>query len=129
MVSINIRLNTYIGARHNSAVSVSASNLVCIKEVAIRTTFCIVEIINCTCSLVIDIQCTRCKNAFKKRLKRIVCQNNSAKIHSEKILTVCDAVYFRLCINLMLITPPVTAEGYDGSHNPGYAEYCLSLVG
>ena len=39
-----------------------------------------------------------------------MCQNNSAKIYSEKILTVCNAVYFRLCIDLMHITQPVTAE-------------------
>ena len=43
---------------------------------------------------------------------------------SKKILTVCNAVYFRLCIDLMHITPPVTAEGIDGSHHPRYAE-CL----
>ena len=35
---------------------------------------------------------------------------------------VCNAVYFRLCIDLMHILPPVTAEGYDGSHHPRYAE-------
>ena len=35
---------------------------------------------------------------------------------------VCNAVYFRLCIDLMHITPPVTAEGYNGSHHPRYAE-------
>ena len=49
-------------------------------------------------------------------------QNNSTKIYSEKILTrVCNAVYFRLCIYLMHITPQVTAEGFDGSHHPRYA--------
>ena len=31
----------------------------------------------------------------------------------KKILTVCNAVYFRLKIELMHITPPDTAEGYD----------------
>ena len=35
---------------------------------------------------------------------------------------VCNAVYFRLCIYLMHITPPVTAEGYDAAHHPRYAE-------
>ena len=40
----------------------------------------------------------------------------------KKILTVCNAVYFRLCIDLMHITPPVTAEGFDGSHHPRCAE-------
>ena len=48
--------------RHNSADSIPTPNLVCIKEVAIRTTFShminIAEIIYNTCSLVIDIQCT-----------------------------------------------------------------------
>ena len=33
-----------------------------------------------------------------------MCQSNSAKIYSEKILTgVCDAVYFRLCIDLIIL--------------------------
>ena len=40
----------------------------------------------------------------------------------KKILTVCNAVYFRLCIDLMHITPPVTADGFDGSHHPRCAE-------
>ena len=54
-------------------------------------------------------------------------QNNSAKIYSEKILTVYTAVYFQLCIDLMHITPPVTANGFDGSHHPRYAEWFLRL--
>ena len=45
-------------------------------------------------------------------------------MYSEKIITVCNAVYFRLCIDLMHIPPPVTAEGFDGSHHPRFAE-CL----
>ena len=56
--------------RHNSVDSVPTSNLVCIKKVAIRTTFShminIFGINYYTCSLVIDIQCTRYKNIFKK---------------------------------------------------------------
>ena len=41
-----------------------------------------------------------------------LCQNNSAKIYSEKTLTgVSNVVYFRLCIILMHITPPVIAMG------------------
>ena len=48
-----------------------------------------------------DIQCDRCKNAFNKRLQLIVCQNNSAEIYPEKIVTVCDAVYFIDLINLL----------------------------
>ena len=63
------------------------------------------------------------KNVFNKRFSRTVYQNNSAKINSEKILIVCTAVYFRLCIDLMHITPPVTAEGFDGSYHPRYAEW------
>ena len=42
------------------------------------------RIIHYTCSLIIDIQCNRFKNAFIKRFLRIVCKNNSAKINSEK---------------------------------------------
>ena len=53
--------------RHNSADSVPTSNLVCIKEVAIRTTFCIAGIIYYTYNLVNDTQCTRYKNAFNTR--------------------------------------------------------------
>ena len=49
--------------------------------------------------------------------------NNFVKIYSEKIITVCNAVYFRLCIDLMHITPPVIAQGFDGSHHPRYAEW------
>ena len=37
---------------------------------------------------------------------------------------VCNAVYFRLCIDLMHITPTVKAEA-DGSHYPRYAELNL----
>ena len=52
-------------------------------------------------------------------------QNNSAKIYSE----VCNAVHFRLCIDLMHnITPPVTAEGFDGSHHPRYADCSLNSI-
>ena len=61
--------------RHNSADSVPTSNLVCIKEVAIRATFCIAGIIYYTCNLITNIQCTRYKYAFNKRFKRIVCQD------------------------------------------------------
>ena len=47
--------------RHNSADSVPTSNLVCIKEVAIRITFCIAGIIYYICNLGTDIQCTLTK--------------------------------------------------------------------
>ena len=57
-----------------------------------------------------------------------MCQNKSAKIYSKKkIITVCNAVYFRLCINLMHFLPPVTADGWDGSHHPRYAEWASIL--
>ena len=39
----------------------------------------------------------------------------------QKKLTECNAVYFRLCIDLMHIVT-VTAERFDGSHYPTYAE-------
>ena len=103
-----------------------------IKAVTIRTTFShminIAGIIYYTCSSFIDIHCTRYNNAFNKRFKRIVCEKNG-KIYSEKILTgVCNAVYFRFCIDLIHITPPVTAGGFDGSHHPRYAECFTSRI-
>ena len=30
-----------------------------------------------------------------------------------------------ICIDLMQITPPLTAEGLDGSHHPRYAEWYI----
>ena len=44
----------------------------------------------------------------------------------KEIITVCNAVYFRLCIDLMHILPPVTAEGFDGSHQTRFAE-CVKV--
>ena len=41
---------------------------------------------------------------------------------------LCNAVYFRLCIDLMHILPPVTAEGFDGSHHPRCVEWLLSVT-
>ena len=71
---------TLTGTRHSSADSVPTSNLVCIKEVAVRTNLSqmnnIAGIIYYTCSLVLDIQCTRYKNAPKKRFRRIAFRNN-----------------------------------------------------
>ena len=43
----------------------------------------------------------------------------------KKIIIACTPVYFRLCIDLMHILPPVTAEGFDGSHHPRFAECVL----
>ena len=99
--------------RHNSADFIPTSNLVCITEVAIRTTLCIAGIIYYTCNLVTNSQCTHSKNAFNKRFYQIVFQNKSAKNYSKEIIRVCNAVYFRLCIDLMHILPPVAAEGFD----------------
>ena len=55
---------------HNSADSVSTSNIVCVKEVATRSTFYIAGIMFYTCNLVTDIQCTRYKNTFNKRASK-----------------------------------------------------------
>ena len=60
-------LYVYFDTHHNLADSEPTSNLVCIKGVAIRTTFCMAGIIYYTCDLVTDIPCTRYKNAFNKR--------------------------------------------------------------
>ena len=118
-----VSLRYFYDHRHNSADSIPTSNLVCIKEFAIKTTFCIAGIIYYTCNLVTDIQCTHYKNAFNKRFFNELCVKiNLLRSVPKKIITVCNAVYFRLCINLMHILPPVTAEGFDGSHHPRFAE-------
>ena len=57
-------------------------------------------------------------NLFNKLCVKITVLRSILK----KIVTACNAVYFRLCIDLMHITPPVTAKGYDGSHHLRYAE-------
>ena len=62
----------------------------------------IAGIIYYTCSLVIDIQCTCYNNAFNKRFLQIVCQNKIYSEKNSKALAVCNAVYFRLCIDLIL---------------------------
>ena len=54
--------------RHNSADSVPISNLVCVKEVATRTTFYCWNNIYNTCSLFTHIQCTIYRNAFQRTL-------------------------------------------------------------
>ena len=48
-------------------------------------------------------------------------------IKTKKIITVRNAVYFRLCINLVHILPPVTAEELDGSHHPNDHEKVVPL--
>ena len=42
-------------------------------------------------------------------------------------VTVCNAIYFRLCIDLMHITEPVADVGHDSSHHPRYTEcdFCM----
>ena len=50
------------------------------------------------------------------------------KLYSENIITVCYVVYFRLCNDLMHITSPVTAEGFNGSHHPKYAEWVAKYI-
>ena len=71
----------------------------------------IVQIIYYTksCSLVIDIQYTR----FNESCVKITLLRSKKKI----LTGICNAVYFRLCIDLMHITLPVTAEGCDCSHH------------
>ena len=101
--------------RHNSADSVPTSNLVCVKEGAVRNTFShiinIDGIIYYTCSLDIDNQCTGYKNAFKNIFKELCVKITLLRYIPEKILTVRNAVYSRLYIDPIHITPPVTAEG------------------
>ena len=88
----------------SKSLSSDTSNLVCVKEVAIKSTFShminIAGIIYDTCSVVIDIQCTPCKTFL----------TNCVSIFF-LITGVCNPFYFRLCIDLMHINPPVTAEG------------------
>ena len=47
---------------------------------------------------------------------------------TKNLTKVCNVVYFRLCIDLMNITPPFTAEGYDGSLHPRYAEWIKGVT-
>ena len=74
--------------RHNSANSAPTSNLVCIKEVAIRTIFRdiinIAGIIYYTCSLDIDIQCTRYKNALNNVFNELCVKINLLRSIPEK---------------------------------------------
>ena len=64
-------------------------------------------------------------NIFNELRVKITATN-----YSEKNLTgVCNPMYFWLCIDLMHITPPVTAEGFDGSHHPRYAECTKEVAG
>ena len=36
---------------------------------------------------------------------------------------------FRSCIDLMHISPPVTAEGFDGSHHPRFTQCQSTSIG
>ena len=62
-------LTRFSGVTHSSQLGRfrTTSNLVCITEVAIRTTLCIAGITKYICNLVTDSQCTCYKNAFNKR--------------------------------------------------------------
>ena len=72
-VILRKNFKTWLTTRHNSADSVPTSNLVCIKDVAITTTFCIAGIIYYTCNLIIDIQCTRYKKMPSPNVFRELC--------------------------------------------------------
>ena len=74
--------------RHNSADSVPTSNLVCIKEVAIKTAFShminIAGILYYTCSLVIKTECIRYKrmpstNVFNEMRVKITVLSSKKK--------------------------------------------------
>ena len=41
---------------------------------------------------------------------------------------LCNVVYFQLCISLMYIRPPFSADGYDSSHYLKYAECPIENV-
>ena len=47
---------------------------------------------------------------------------------TKNLTGVCNGVYFQLCIDLMHITPPVTAKGYDGSRHPRYAKWSFMVL-
>ena len=55
--------------------------------------------------------------------EKIMTVCNAVYAGRKKIITVRNAIYFRLCIDLMHILPQVTAEGFDGSHHPRFAEW------
>ena len=63
-------------------------------------------------------------NVFKELYVKMI-----AKIYSEKnLMGVCNLVYFWTCIDLIHITPPVTAKEFDGSHQSRYAK-CIMYLG
>ena len=57
-------------------------------------------------------------NVFNKTCVKITLLRSIAK----NLIRECNKIYFWLCITLMHITPPVTAEGYVGSHHPRCTE-------
>ena len=85
----------------------------------------IAGIIYYICSLVIDIECARYKNAFNKLLNELCVKITLPRSILNKCYRGwgCNAVYLRLCIGLIHINPLVTAEGFDVSHHPTYAEH------
>ena len=65
----------------------------------------IAGIIYYTCSLVIDIQCTRHKNAFNIFFNELCAKITLLISILKKNITVCNPVYFRLCILLHQLQP------------------------
>ena len=57
-------------------------------------------------------------NVFNEFCVKITLLRSTPK----KKITVGNAIYLRLSIDLMHITPPVTADGYGGSYQPKFAE-------
>ena len=58
-------------------------------------------------------------NVFKEMCVKITFLRSTMR----NLTGICNAVYFPLCIDLMHTLPPVTAEGFDGSHHPRCAEW------
>ena len=103
-----------VNTRQNLADFVPTSNLVYIKEVAFRTTFChmikISGIIYYTCSLVIEINVIVTKIPSTNVFNELCVKMTRPRSNTKKVPTVSNVVYFRLCIDLMHILPPVAAE-------------------
>ena len=100
-----MRRPEYIG--HSLVHSLHISCLVCIKEVAIRTTF------YCWNNL-LHLQHSYWHSMYssQKCLQQTIFNELCVKITllryiPRKNITICNAVYFRLCIDRMHITPPV----------------------
>ena len=44
------------------------------------------------------------------------------RLKKKTLTELCNAVYFRLNVDLIHVTPQVKTEEYDSSHHPSYAE-------